>query len=218
MNEGRAKLESVSNAFLAKGIYFQVKQHIVSAIIDVESLKREVKAGYRPKFLFFWGHHPRRDGQIGKGCLSQWWSSPLEIDGVTYPTAEHYMMAQKAKLFEDLDTLNKILVAPHPGAAKDLGRSVVGFDEQLWQQHRYEIVLRGNKAKFAQNKELYTFLLRSKNRILVEASPVDSIWGIGLAADDPLAMNPAKWKGLNLLGFALMEVRSLLSEGLDKGK
>jgi ribA/ribD-fused uncharacterized protein len=91
-----------------------------------------------------------------------------------------------------------------------LGRSVVGFDEQLWQQHRYEIVLTGNIAKFAQNKELCTFLLNSKNRILVEASPVDSIWGIGLAADDPLAMNPAMWHGLNLLGFALMEVRSLL--------
>lgn len=213
MNEGHVKLDSVPNAFLVKDIFFQVKQHIVSTITDVESLVGEVNAGYRPKFLFFWGHHPRRDGRIGRGCLSQWWSSPLEIEGVTYSTAEHYMMAEKAKLFGDLDTHNKIMAASHPGAAKDLGRSVVGFDEQLWQQHRYEIVLRGNEAKFAQNKELYTFLLNSKNRVLVEASPVDSIWGIGLAAADPMAMKPAKWKGLNLLGFALMEVRSLLREG-----
>ena len=211
-------MDSITNAFLAKGIYFQVKQHIVPAITDVDSLIREVKAGYRPKFLFFWGHHPRRDGRIGKGCLSQWWSSPLEIDGATYPTAEHYMMAEKAKLFGDLDTHNKIMAAPHPGAAKDLGRSVVGFDEQLWQQHRYEIVLRGNEAKFAQNKELKIYLQKTKKRILAEASPVDSIWGIGLAADDPMAMNPEKWQGLNLLGFALMEVRSLLGEGQVNAK
>jgi len=131
---------------------------------------------------------------------------------VVYPTAEHYMMAEKARLFEDNSTREKILSAGHPRAAKQLGREVRDFNEEIWAQHRYAIVVRGNEAKFAQNDELKLFLLNTKNRILVEASPVDRIWGIGLAADDPHVENPENWKGLNLLGFALMQVRAQLQE------
>ena len=87
---------------------------------------------------------------------------------------------------------------------------VQGFDEAKWQAARYDIVVRGNLAKFSQNEALRSFLLNTGERVLVEASPVDPIWGIGLAANDPLAEQPAQWRGLNLLGFALMDVRRSL--------
>lgn len=179
---------------------------------DLNSLIAEIQQGFRPKYLFFWGHQPRSDGQLGKECLSQWWSAPFEVDGVVYPTAEHYMMAEKARLCGDHSSRVKILAAPHPNVAKKLGRVVTGFDEERWNQHRFEVVVRGNIAKFSQHEALKTFLLNTKERILVEASPLDRIWGIGLAADDLRAEDPAKWQGLNLLGFALMEVRARLQQ------
>ena len=185
---------------------------VSQSILDLQTLIIEVEKGLRPKYLFFWGHQPGVAGQIDKACLSQWWPSSFSIEGVLYPTAEHYMMAEKARLFGDNSTWEKILAVGHPRAAKQLGREVRDFNEEIWNQHRYAIVVRGNEAKFAQNVALKSFLLTTKNRILVEASPVDRIWGIGLAADDPQVENPEKWKGLNLLGFALMQVRAQLQE------
>lgn len=182
---------------------------------DLTWLRKQVRSGFRPKWLFFWGHRPRRDGRIGKSCLSQWWSASFEVSGLVYPSAEHFMMAEKAKLFGDEEIRRRIVSAPNPGAAKQLGRQVQGFDEQLWQQRRFDIVVAGNHAKFAQNHELGAYLLSTKKRVLVEASPVDRIWGIGLAEDDPLAQNPELWRGLNLLGFALMKVRSKLDSGAE---
>ena len=120
-------------------------------------------------------------------------------------------MAEKAKLFGDNGSAKRIVAAGNPGEAKKLGREVKGFEENRWFQHRFEIVVKGNLAKFSQNSELMEFLLNTGNRVLVEASPADKVWGIGLASHDPLAKNPNFWKGLNLLGFALMEVRDLLS-------
>lgn len=163
------------------------------------------------KFLFFWGHQPNKDGSIGKSCFSQWWETPFEIDGITYTTAEHYMMAGKTRLFKDEEILQKILNATHPNDAKKLGRKVKNFTPELWNAHKFEIVLEANYAKFSQNEALKEYLVNTKDRIIVEASPVDSIWGIGLAADSPNATNPTKWKGHNLLGYVLMEVRDRLS-------
>jgi hypothetical protein len=104
----------------------------------------------------------------------------------------------------------KILAAPDPGAAKALGRQVRGFDEQRWAEHRFDVVVAGNMAKFSQHRQLRDFLAGSGSRVIVEASPRDSVWGIGLAADDERASSPERWPGLNLLGFALMEVRHQL--------
>ncbi|WP_189132971.1 NADAR family protein [Wenjunlia tyrosinilytica] len=163
------------------------------------------------EYLLFWGHRPQRDGSVGPGCLSQWWPSPFEVEGTRYATAEHWMMAGKARLFRDEEALGRVLEAPHPGAAKSEGRSVRGFDEQTWRAHRYELVVRGSEAKFAARPELRAFLLGTAPRVLVEASPVDRIWGIGLAADDERASDPQRWRGLNLLGFALMEARARLA-------
>lgn len=162
------------------------------------------------KFLFFWGHQPNKDGKITKTCFSQWWLSSFKVEKVTYKTAEHWMMAKKAELFQDEEVLEKILQADSPAEAKKLGRDVRNYDNKLWLENRYEIVKQGNYHKFSQNKDLKTFLLNTKDRVLVEASPVDSIWGIGMASDHKDALNPEKWQGLNLLGFALMEVRDEL--------
>lgn len=163
------------------------------------------------KFLFFWGHQPSRDGSVGKGCLSQWWPAAFELDGRTFATAEHYMMWRKAMLFDDEATAAQILAAGHPKQAKDLGRGIVRFDESRWVEHRYQIVVDGNLGKFSQNPDLREFLLGTGDRVLVEASPLDAVWGIGLAADDPRAEDPASWLGRNLLGLALAEVRTALT-------
>ena len=171
-------------------------------------LQSQLTAGVRPKYLFFWSHQPDKP----HAYLSQWWPAPFQLAGVTYPTAEHYMMAAKAALFGDEERRQQILAAAHPGAAKQLGRQVANFDETAWQTTRSAIVVHGNLAKFSQNAALGQRLLTTRDRVLVEASPVDLIWGIGLAATDPLAAQPAHWPGLNLLGFALMAVRDQLCE------
>ncbi|MEH1016178.1 NADAR family protein [Micromonospora sp. CPCC 206060] len=180
---------------------------------DLDDLRTRLAAGSRVRYLFFWGHRPQRDGSVGPGCLSQWWPAPFVVDGVRYATAEHYMMAGKARLFGDGPAVDRILAAPDPGAAKALGRQVRGFDEQVWVAHRFDLVVAANVAKFDQHPELGAFLVATGGRVLVEASPVDRIWGIGLAADDPRATDPARWRGLNLLGFALMQARARLSAG-----
>ena len=173
----------------------------------IKKLQEEKNQGIKRKHLYFWGHQPNRDGSIGKSCLSQWWEQSFQVEGNTYPTAEHWMMAGKARLFEDQEILAKILISKHPHEAKKLGRQVRNFDQPVWEKHRYDIVLQGNVHKFGQHPALKTFLLNTKNSIIVEASPVDKIWGIGLKGEDPRAARMEQWEGLNLLGFVLMEVR-----------
>jgi ribA/ribD-fused uncharacterized protein len=178
----------------------------------VADLVKVAERGERIKYLTFWGHRPPGSGGVGAGCLSQWWPADFTVDGVVYRTAEHFMMAGKARLFGDEETAAAIVVAGHPKQAKDLGRQVRGFDDAIWTAARFDIVVRGNLAKFGQNDDLRDFLLGTGQRVLVEASPVDRVWGIGLAADNERAEDPARWNGLNLLGFALMHVRQTLLE------
>lgn len=182
----------------------------IPVIRSRDELCAHVAQGGQPKYLPFWGHTPAKDGSISKACFSQWYESVFEVDGVRYPTAEHFMMAGKARLFADQATLARILAAPTPGAVKALGRQIVGFDENVWREHRWSVVVNANLGKFSQDERLKQFLLDTGERILVEASPLDAIWGIGLAADDADMVNPVAWQGLNLLGFALMEVRDEL--------
>jgi ribA/ribD-fused uncharacterized protein len=179
---------------------------------SVAELTRLLAVGEHVKYLFFWGHRAPPGGGTGKGCLSQWWPAEFTVDAVTYQSAEHFMMAGKALLFGDTETADKIIAAPHPDAAKKLGRQVRGFDEAHWVRHRFDLVVAGNIAKFGQHPDLRDYLLTTGDRVLVEASPVDRIWGIGLAADDERAASPGQWEGLNLLGFALMEVRDRLND------
>jgi len=177
----------------------------------VDELLSVIRAGGQPKYLAFWGHQPPPGGGVGKGCLSQWWPASFTVDGETYPSAEHFMMAAKALLFGDAEMAGRIRDAPHPGAAKELGRQVRGYDEQRWAERRFDLVVTGNLAKFGQHQELRDFLVGTGARVLVEASPRDRIWGTGLAADHEHSASPEHWPGLNLLGFALMEVRHRLA-------
>ncbi len=180
-------------------------------IRTVDELKHHVNGGKPVKYLFFWGHQSSGAG-VSKSCFSQWYDSAFSEGGVTYMTAEHYMMAAKARLFNDYSTLQKIIGAHNPGEVKALGREVKGFDESVWVQNRFDIVVRGNCLKFSQNTALKNFLINTGDRVLVEASPVDRVWGIGLAADNKQVENPNLWRGPNLLGFALMAVRRTLTD------
>lgn len=174
-------------------------------------------AGRPPKVVLFWGHKPDKDGRTGRGCFSQWWPARFTADGITYPTAEHWMMAGKARLFGDEQGLEKVLAAKSPGAAKAAGRQVRGFDEDAWTAVRYDIVLAGTIAKFTQHPDLADILTRTGTQLLAEASPFDRIWGIGMAASNPDATRPTRWRGLNLLGFALMDARDhLTTPGADR--
>ena len=182
----------------------------MTAPLSTADLLEGLAAKKRYKYVFFWGDTPRRDGGIDNSCLSQWFHAPFTVDGVRYATAEHWMMAGKARLFGDTSSAAAAIAAGHPQQAKSIGRNVRGFDTEVWQRHRFDLVVEGNVHKFAQNSELLSYLLGTGERILVEASPVDRIWGIGLAATDDRAEHPAQWRGLNLLGFALMDVRRTL--------
>ncbi|GAB2931453.1 NADAR family protein [Streptomyces heilongjiangensis] len=178
-----------------------------------DALISEVQAGARVRYLHFWGHRPRPDGRVGPSCLSQWWPSPFTVDGVEYATAEHWMMASKARLFGDEEAEREAVAASSPATAKKVGRLVRGFDEARWERERFGIVVEGSVHKFAAHDDLRAYLLGTRGRVLVEASPLDRVWGIGLAADDERAADPAQWRGPNLLGFALMEARERLLRG-----
>ena len=179
-------------------------------VYNLEDLKKAYEEGERFKFLFFWGHTPAKDGQIYEACLSQWWQCKFQVDGVEYSCAEQFMMAEKARMFGDKEMLDKIMEASLQKEMKAYGRAVKNFSKEQWDASCYDIVKRGNEAKFSQNSELLIFLKGTRKRILVEASPRDRIWGIGMGKTNPDAECPLKWQGKNLLGFALTEVRDCL--------
>ncbi len=153
----------------------------------------------RDGYVFFWSGWP-----------SQWYPARFAVDRVTYSCTEQYMMAEKARLFGDGDTLRQILATTNPAEQKALGRCVTPFDEARWTAKCREVVYRGNLAKFGQNDDLRALLLATGTKTLVEASPKDRIWGIGLAADDPRATKRSAWRGKNWLGEELMRVRAEL--------
>ena len=151
------------------------------------------------QYVFFWS-----------GPFSQWQRARFELDGVQFNTAEQAMMYFKAKTFHDHDIAEAILATSDARKQKALGRKVTGFDNAVWDQHKEEIVLNANRAKFGQNKGLRRKLFQTGDRLLVEASPLDLIWGIGLDADDARATPPDQWPGQNLLGKIVTQVREEL--------
>lgn len=159
--------------------------------------------------LCFWGHTPPAAGGVGPWCLSQWYEAPFALHGLHFPTAEHYMMWSKAELFGDGARAEEALRAPDPRAAKRAGRLVAGFEPARWDAHKRDIVLRGSLAKFGAHPALRAYLLSTAPRVLVEASPHDAVWGVGMRASEA-ARDPARWRGENLLGFALMAARDAL--------
>ena len=199
------------------------------------------------EFYFFYGHKPPLSG-VDASCLSQWFDRSFTISGIEYLTAEHWMMAEKARLFGDTEMLCAILECQSPKEAKRFGRRVQDFDADTWDENKYEIVVQGNMEKFGQHQDLRSFLLAtanyqtempssqvaeakteytipfanrkdlslaeqsSSNVILVEAAGRDVVWGIGYGIANPKSRDPNHWRGHNLLGFALTEVREKLAE------
>lgn len=170
-------------------------------------LIRKYNSGELIEYIFFW--KPNAD-IADKSCLGQWQSSTFNVDIETYHCAEQYMMAEKARLFEDEEICELIMKSTDPKEMKALGKKVRNFDQNLWDKAKYSIVLNGSYFKFTQNNDMRNFLLSTGNKVLVEASPLDTIWGIGLSENNEKAKDPNKWRGQNLLGFALMEVRDEL--------
>ncbi|MFT3826231.1 MAG: NADAR family protein [Chitinophagaceae bacterium] len=177
---------------------------------SIQWLREKCNEGESFKYDFFWGHTQEQEGIIDKACLSQWFIAPFTVEGIKYPSTEHWMMAGKAKLFADAEALTGIIATPKPAIAKNIGRQVRGFCDDVWKANAYNIVVEGNFHKFSQHEALKQFLLQTGNKIIVEASPFDQIWGIGMAQSSPGVSDPNLWKGTNLPGFALMEVRDML--------
>ena len=161
------------------------------------------------KHVLFWGEWP-----------SNWYPAEFDVEVLIngekqkkhFFNSEQYFMYMKAIVFGDYDTAEKILKTKNPKKAKALGREVKNYDDKVWNEMRYKIMVDANKAKYGQNKELADVLTSEvfKGRGFVEASPIDGIWGIRMSEDDPLADDEASWKGQNLLGKALNETRDWL--------
>lgn len=176
-----------------------------------EWLLAKMAAGLEPKFSYFWGHTPAAE-RVDKSCLSQWFAAGFTAGGRYFATAEHWMMYHKAITFGDTETANRILAETEPKKVKAWGRKVRGFLPEKWDEVKFDIVVAGNVLKFGQHALLGDYLRSTAPSILVEASPYDAQWGIGLRAEDAIRLNdPAKWEGLNLLGWALMEARDKLA-------
>jgi ribA/ribD-fused uncharacterized protein len=151
------------------------------------------------EFVLFWGGWP-----------SQWCKARFVVDGVAFNCCEQYMMAEKAAVFGDMEAHARILAASNPKQQKAIGRQVRGFDENVWNAVCRGIVYAGNLARFSQDEPSRAALLATGEKMIVEASPTDRIWGIGLAPDDDRALDRAEWRGTNWLGVALMQARQTL--------
>lgn len=148
-------------------------------------------------------HNPDEEN----GYLSNWYYSDFSIDDVEYTSMEQYMMYQKAIRFQDISIAEEILATQDVAQIKELGRSVSGYNDNIWSGIRQIVVYEGLKAKFAQNDNLRRQLDETKNAILAECAVKDCVWGIGLSMHDPNRLNLEQWRGKNLLGYTLMMVR-----------
>lgn len=149
------------------------------------------------KMTFFFG---------SENPLSNWHPAEFVVKGVRFVNTEQYMMYCKAKLFGDEEIALKIINAKTPRDHKALGRQVRGFDDSKWNKKRECYVRTGCYAKFSQNPDMFKFLIETNGTELVEASPYDLIWGVGLAANNPAIHDKKNWLGMNLLGDCLMQV------------
>lgn len=146
------------------------------------------------------------------GVFSHWYGRPFKVKGIMYSCGEQYLMAQKALLFGDRQSYKKIMLVHNPKRHKELGRKVKGFDCAKWDENKKRISIRANWAKFSQHSDLMKELMDTGTSMMAEASPYDRIWGIGLAMNDPRATDQTQWRGENLLGHVLVEVRHKLKQ------
>lgn len=150
--------------------------------------------------------------------FSNWHQDEFIIDGVKFKNTEMHMMWKKAMLFGDADTAEEILKAKHPKDCKALGRKVKGFDKDIWEENCKQFVYDGNYAKFTQNKSLLKKLMDTGNTKICEASPYDSIWGLGVSEEDAKKLPEEKWPGTNWLGSILTQLREDLKKQSNNKK
>lgn len=181
-----------------------------SPVYSVDDILKEKKTGIERNQILFWGHHPRNETEIDKSCLSQWYMADFYVGHIKYCCMEQYMMSKKAELFGNVEIRDRIMNTDKQEEIKQLGREVRPFESKIWNQFKRSIVLTGNYYKFSQIPKLRHFLMDIGEALLVEASPYDEIWGIGLSEEAAREGNVDHWRGRNLLGFALMEVRDEL--------
>lgn len=151
-------------------------------------------------------HNPNEEN----GYLSNWYPSKFTVNDVDFSSMEQYMMYKKAVCFGDKDMANKILATDDVAEIKAFGRLVANYNESYWNGVRQIVVFEGLTAKFSQNEGLKAKLKATDNSILAECAVKDRIWGIGLSMNNPDRLQIDKWKGKNLLGYALMMVRERL--------
>ena len=178
---------------------------------DIDKIKQIARQNPDTTIIYFWGHTPNPK-KMTTACFSQWYDCYFEVNGVQYHTTEQYMMASKARLFGDEEVFQEIMAAWNPHDYKKLGKKIRGFEQTLWNAHKYDIVVEGNKAKFSQNPDIREFLLSTGDAIIAEVSPFDKIWGIGLDREQAMKGSVGQWEGENLLGCALMDVRDWLRD------
>jgi ribA/ribD-fused uncharacterized protein len=177
--------------------------------LDLEDLRIRIRGGQSFTYVPFYGH-TAEEGLITNAVYSQFYPAEFSVAGERFRWAEQWMMAGKARLFGDAEALSAILAADEPLDCKRIGRTVRGYDDKRWNAARFDLVVEGNIAKFGQNARLRDHLLGSGDAILVEAAPRDQVWGIGYGRDNPAVHDPLRWRGRNLLGFALVKVRAVL--------
>ena len=160
------------------------------------------------KHVYFWGEF-----------LSNWYPARFtearEGKTLEFFNSEQYFMYEKAKAFGDEEIAMRILFeGKNPKQAKSLGRKVKGYNDEVWNKMRYKVMLRANLLKYLQNKDIEKLLLNEEfeGKNFCEASPVDQVWGVGLAENDPLIDDESNWRGQNLLGKVLDEVRDILKK------
>jgi hypothetical protein len=156
------------------------------------------------KYIFFWD-----------SIYSNWYGCEFSSAGRKFNCSEQNFMYHKALTFGDVETAEKMMKESHPRVQKKLGKLVKNYDDTTWAEVRYDIMKEAVYLKFSQNKELLSELLKTGDKIFVEASPYDTIWGIGMGEDDDLILDEKNWKGLNLLGKALCEVRAQFIKELE---
>ena len=183
-----------------------------NGVFNLSELQNRVKSGQKYEYLFFLmkKKEEKANKEIKTDCFSRWYRSEFHVETETYWCVEQFLTAQKARIFEDHETLKAILSSETSEQLHTLGRSIKNFDKKVWNSVSYSILTNGNYQKFIQNHELMRFLLSSEEKIIAQASMNDKIWGIGLDEKHESATNPCLWTGKNFLGFSLIEIRSEL--------
>jgi hypothetical protein len=162
-------------------------------------MNQEIKTRETETHIYFW-----------KNYLSQWHMRNFTREGIVFNCCEQFMMYSKAKLFDDKDSMKLIMESDDPYYHKKIGRQVKNYNDDIWKNVSRYVVFVGNLAKFSQNKDLKDKLLSTGKKILVEASPYDKLWGVGLDSWNDNILDEKLWQGQNWLGKELRIVREQL--------